>query len=89
MKQQVYSDFAQSHIVQAQYFKDPNRMEEYRMKSGFLADINNESAFSKPKKTSYADNMAALDNFVMFMFEDDSQVVPRESSVIALLLIFI
>ena len=83
MKQQVYSDFAQTHIVQAQYFKDPHRLDEYTRKSGFLADINNEQMLTVPqeRKSSYAENLSSLSNLVLFMFEGDTQVVPKESSV--------
>lgn len=78
VKRHVYSDFIQSKIVQAQYFKDPYRLEEYLQKSTFLADINNERP---SKKISYYENLSSLSNFVMFMFSKDQQVIPKESSV--------
>lgn len=78
IKQRVYSDWAQEHIVQAQYFKDPYRYDEYLKKSKFLADINNER---EPRSPLYKDNLASLDNFVMFMFTEDVQIVPKETSV--------
>lgn len=50
----------------------------YIEKSNFLADINNE----KPEKNQrYKDNLSSLENFVMYMWEDESSIVPKESSV--------
>lgn len=79
IKEKVYTDSIQHHIVQAQYYKDPRRLEEYLAKSNFLADINNERP---AKNITYAKNIAKLDNLVLYMFEDDSQVVPKESAVL-------
>jgi palmitoyl-protein thioesterase len=45
-------------------------------KSGFLADINNERVL---KNASYVDKIAALEKFVMVIFEEDTTVIPRES----------
>lgn len=77
MKSTVYNDAVQHSIVQAQYFKDPKRIEEYLAKSNFLADINNEREL---KNATYAHNIAQLDNLVLYLFEDDLQVVPKEST---------
>lgn len=38
----AYVDFVQSRLVQAQYWHDPLQEDEYRHKSQFLADINQE-----------------------------------------------
>lgn len=78
VRKSVYSDFVQRRIVQAQYFKDPARMDEYMEKSIFLADINNERAM---KNQSYRKRLGSITNFVMFMFSMDQQVIPKESSV--------
>lgn len=42
VKSGLYSSFAQSNIVPAQYFRDEKRIEEYWEKNEFLRDINNE-----------------------------------------------
>lgn len=78
LKKGAYSDFAQEHIVQAQYFKDPARADEYLAKNTFLVDINNEG---KVKKPEYAERLSSLKNFVMYMFTQENQVVPAQSSV--------
>ena len=42
----AYTDFVQKHLVQAQYWHDPLDEAEYRAKSLFLADINQENVSS-------------------------------------------
>lgn len=72
----VWSNFVQSRLVPAQYYRDTKDFDNYLNYSNFLADINNE----KPaKKQRYADNLAQLEKFVMIIFEDDATVIPKES----------
>lgn len=70
----AYESWIQSFVVQAEYWHDPLNEEEYRAKSVFLADINNEN---EPRNATYKENLAKLDKFVMVKFEDDSMVDPR------------
>lgn len=79
----AYLSWIQSSIVQAQYFKDPYRIEAYYQHSIFLADINAESFGTKPtdrKYQIYKENLSSLHKFVLFMFDNDITVVPKESS---------
>ncbi|KAI8941536.1 hypothetical protein NX059_002751 [Plenodomus lindquistii] len=81
LKSNTWGDWVQSHLVPAQYFKATNDTTgepspEYLESSNFLADINNERAL---KNVTYAKHLAQLDNFVMFVFEDDETVIPKES----------
>lgn len=73
----VYEKNIQEHIVQAEYWHDPNREEEYKAKSVYLADINNENNINQ----TYRENLLTLDNFVLVQFLNDDMVVPRESSI--------
>ena len=75
---QTWSSFVQSRLVPAQYFRDPADLDSYLQHSNFLADINNERPDARNE--TYADNVARLANFVMHMFEDDTTVVPRQTS---------
>jgi len=77
LRYNTFSSFVQARLVPAQYYRDPEDYEAYLYGSNFLADINNERDEKNPK---YADNIAALSNFVMWMFEDDTTVVPRETA---------
>lgn len=81
LKANTWGAWVQSHLVPAQYFKATNDTtgepaEEYLESSNFLADINNERAL---KNASYKENLSRLDNFVMYVFEDDTTVIPKES----------
>jgi len=70
----------QRTVVPAQYYRpaeDGGQFEQYLDGSGFLADINNERA---AKNEAYAGAIAGLDNFVMVMFEEDTQIMPKESA---------
>ncbi|POY75349.1 hypothetical protein BMF94_1578 [Rhodotorula taiwanensis] len=42
VREGVYSTWAQRNIVPAQYFRDPERIDEYFERNEFLRDINNE-----------------------------------------------
>lgn len=72
----VWSDFAQSRLVPAQYYRPIDDYDNYLEHSNFLADINNERLL---KNTTYADNLAALEKFVMVLFRADRTVIPKES----------
>lgn len=72
----VWSNFVQSRLVPAQYYRDNKDYENYLEHSNFLADINNERAV---KNATYKENLSELENFVMVLFEDDTVVIPKES----------
>ena len=72
----VWSNFVQSRLVPAQYFREAEDYDNYLKYSNFLADVNNER---KVKNGTYAKNLGALEKFVMVVFKDDVTVVPRES----------
>lgn len=75
----TWSGFVQGRLVPAQYYRNPNpeEYEKYLEHSNFLADINNERVL---KNQTYVENLAKLENFVMYMFEDDTTVIPKESA---------
>lgn len=72
----VWSDFVQSRLVPAQYYRDIDDFDNYLTHSNFLADINNERAL---KNASYAENLSQLEKFIMVVFKDDRTVIPKES----------
>ena len=77
----AWTDYVQSRVVPAEYYRELNKTtglpsEGYLEHSHFLADVNNER---EEKKSEYAARLAALEKFVMFVFEDDKTVVPKES----------
>ncbi|KAM0712496.1 hypothetical protein Q7P37_011593 [Cladosporium fusiforme] len=77
----AWTDYVQNRVVPAQYYRELNETtglpsHPYLEHSHFLADVNNER---KDKNGLYAERVAALEKFVMFVFEDDKTVVPKES----------
>lgn len=77
LKGNAWGSFSQSRLVPAQYYRDPEDLDDYIEYSNFLADINNER---KVKNDTYKENMKKLGKFAMFMFADDTTVVPKESA---------
>jgi palmitoyl-protein thioesterase len=77
LKLGTWSQFVQSRLIPAQYFRDPEHLDAYLESSNFLADVNNERAV---KNTTYAENIAKLNKFVMYMFADDKTVIPKQSA---------
>lgn len=77
LRSNTWSTFVQSRLVPAQYFRDPEQLDSYLEFSNFLADINNEREL---KNQTYKKNLETLERFVMYMFEDDTTVVPKESA---------
>lgn len=73
----AYESFVQGHLVQAQYWHDPLDQPKYVEKSQFLADINNER---KPRNELYRSRIMSLERFVMVQFDQDTIVIPKESS---------
>ncbi|KAL8940632.1 MAG: hypothetical protein Q9216_002711 [Gyalolechia sp. 2 TL-2023] len=80
LKRNTWSNFVQSRLVPAQYFRNPEDLDGYLQNSNFLADINNERV---EKNKTYKANLKKLKKFVMFMFEEDTIVVPKESAYFA------
>lgn len=77
-KSAVYGHWAQSNLVQAQYFRDPTKYEAYLATNNYLVSINNEVAFSR--NHTYAQNLASLNKLVLVLFSQDTTVVPKESA---------
>ncbi|KAK0168978.1 hypothetical protein PV327_002734 [Microctonus hyperodae] len=71
----AYSKFIQNRLVQAEYWHDPLQEDEYKKKSAFLADINNELVINE----TYKENLQRLNRLVLVLFENDTMVQPRES----------
>ncbi|PLB53403.1 alpha/beta-hydrolase [Aspergillus steynii IBT 23096] len=72
-----WSKFVQERLVPAQYFRDPTELEAYLEHSNFLADVNNERGV---KNATYKENLARVNRFAMYLFEEDQMVHPKESA---------
>ena len=62
----------------AQYFRDPDRLDQYLTTNEFLPAINNEIPASV--NSTFADNFSSINKLVLILFSDDKTVVPKESS---------
>ncbi|KAF7989912.1 hypothetical protein HCN44_008586 [Aphidius gifuensis] len=65
----------QERFVQAEYWHDPLKEEEYKQGSIFLADINNERVINE----TYKKNLQQLEALVLVKFDNDTMVQPVES----------
>ena len=77
------SDFARRRIVQAQYFRDTStnaKYQRYLETNAFLPWVNNEGTANERDGASWREALTSLERFVMFMFEFDDMVFPKESS---------
>lgn len=66
----IYTDYAQSNLITAQYFRDPTNYANYQKyleANHFLTDINNEVLQNK----KYKERLQSLDAFLMLMFDKD------------------
>ncbi|KAG6586588.1 Palmitoyl-protein thioesterase 1 [Phytophthora cinnamomi] len=72
----VYTERVQNRIAQANYYRDPLRIEAYLKHAQFLPDLNNENT---PANQTYKDNFIKLQNLVLVCANKDTQVFPKES----------
>ena len=64
-------------IGPAGYYRDVNHLDAYRMKSLFLADLNNEKV---NKNQVLKDRMLGLEKMVLVMFTKDTMILPKETA---------
>lgn len=81
VKGNAWTEYVQGKVVPAQYYRPINETtglpkDDYFRASNFLADVNNER---HEKNEAYAERMAAVENFVMYVFNGDTTVIPRDS----------
>ncbi|KAI8372386.1 palmitoyl protein thioesterase, partial [Blakeslea trispora] len=72
----VYSEYIQNRIIQAQYFRDPTNKKGYLERNTFLPDLNNEINVNE----KYKSNISMLDRFVLIRFSDDVMIKPGYSA---------
>lgn len=81
VKGNAWTDYVQNTVVPAQYYRTINQTtglptDDYLRASNFIADVNNER---EAKNEIYAERIAAVENFAMYVFNDDVTVIPRDS----------
>jgi len=73
----VYDPDLQDIVAPAQYWRDPFNHTEFINRSKFLSDLNN---MKEEKNAEYKRIITSLEIFVMIMWEDDTTIIPKESS---------
>ncbi|KAJ2699989.1 hypothetical protein H4218_002307 [Coemansia sp. IMI 209128] len=72
----VYSWYIRDHVIQAQYFKDPERIDQYLQYNIFLPDINGDL---EERNEAYRERILALDKMVLYKFSEDKMIHPAMS----------
>ncbi|XP_071876548.1 palmitoyl-protein thioesterase 1 [Bombus fervidus] len=75
IKYGAYLQAVQGKFIQATYWHDPYQEEEYKKKSMFMADINNERYINE----TYKENLQRLRTMVLVKFTNDTIVKPIET----------
>ncbi|OWZ59372.1 palmitoyl-protein thioesterase [Cryptococcus neoformans var. grubii Br795] len=86
----IYRPWAQEHLVQAAYFRDTERLDEFYEVNEFLRDLNGERPFAEREsieeinrrkgKRGEGKGLKGLGNLVAIIFDDDRTVSPAQSS---------
>lgn len=88
----VYTPYAQTHVIQAQYFRDPKRMPEYLHASAFLAQLNGESEPTRIRQhamtgssqhflsQSNGRRLETLQNLILIRFTEEHLIDPPQST---------
>lgn len=81
VKGNAWTEYVQGKVVPAQYYRPINETtgepkDGYLNGSNFLADVNNER---EEKNEEYKRRMARVENFAMYVFDEDTTVIPRQS----------
>lgn len=72
----AYHPTVQQHLTQANYFRDPFKIENYQANAIFLPDINNEDS---TVNAAYASNWESLNSLCLVKALGDTVVIPNES----------
>jgi len=70
----IYTTYAQTHLVQAQYYRDAERLDQFMEMNEFLRDLNAEKKGLNEKLTweeKGGKGLSGLENLVAIMFDTD------------------
>ncbi|KVH91239.1 palmitoyl-protein thioesterase 1-like [Cynara cardunculus var. scolymus] len=76
MKLAIYSTRLQEHLAPSNYIKIPTDLDGYREGCTFLPKLNNEFE----KNATYKERFTSLQKLVLIMFDEESVLVPKETS---------
>jgi palmitoyl-protein thioesterase len=78
IKGDIYSDFIQAHLAPSGYLKIPDDISKYMKSCKYLPKLNNEHP--DERNSTYKERFTSLENLVLIMFENDTVIIPKESS---------
>ncbi|KAK7307768.1 hypothetical protein VNO77_41121 [Canavalia gladiata] len=78
IKGEIYSSYIQEHLAPSGYLKLPNAIPDYLEHCRFLPMLNNERPGQR--NTTYKERFSSLQNLVLIMFEQDTVLIPKETS---------
>ncbi|GAV82452.1 Palm_thioest domain-containing protein [Cephalotus follicularis] len=78
IKLKIYSDYVQEHLAPSGYVKIPTDIREYIDGCKFLPVLNNE--IINRRNSTYKERFASLANLVLIMFDQDTVLIPKETS---------
>ncbi|XP_059633858.1 uncharacterized protein LOC132276449 [Cornus florida] len=78
LKLGVYTEFVQNISAPAGFIKIPTEIDWYLKGCKFLPKLNNE--INGSRNSTYRERFTSLDNLVLIMHEQDSVLVPKETS---------
>ncbi|XP_023641050.1 palmitoyl-protein thioesterase 1 isoform X2 [Capsella rubella] len=78
IKEGVYSDLVQDRLAPSGYFKDPMDVAKYLESSKYLPKLSNE--IPEQRNSTYKERFASLHNLVLVKFQDDTIIVPNDST---------
>jgi palmitoyl-protein thioesterase len=69
----IYTNWSQAHLIQAQYYRDPARIDEFLQVNTFLRDLNGEVPDGDSETSRHLErkSLDGLDNLVAVFFEAD------------------
>ncbi|CAE6073498.1 unnamed protein product [Arabidopsis arenosa] len=70
--------FCGDHLAPSGYIKIPTDIPEYMKSSKYLPKLNNE--IPNERNSTYKERFTRLKNLVLIMFQNDTVIVPKESS---------
>ncbi|GMH21643.1 hypothetical protein Nepgr_023485 [Nepenthes gracilis] len=75
---EVYGAYVQEHLAPSNYIKIPTDIKSYLKGCKFLPQLNNE--IKNRKNSTYKERFSSIEKLVLIMFENDTVLVPKETS---------
>ncbi|CAA7027866.1 unnamed protein product [Microthlaspi erraticum] len=78
IEKDIYTEYVQDHLAPSGYIKIPTAITKYLQSSKYLPKLNNE--IPNQRNATYKDRFTSLQNLVLVKFQNDTVIVPNDSS---------